>query len=76
MRKDEYDHPESNLFQLNGRPRSDTTSQTAATVVWAATDRLRLILAGAYTRRTSSVGLGAGLVYRRTVVSLGSSWVF
>ncbi|MFY9824650.1 MAG: hypothetical protein WAM82_24950 [Thermoanaerobaculia bacterium] len=79
VRKDLYDHPESNLFQLNGRPRSDTTSQTAATVVWSATDRLRLILAGAYTRRTSNVGLGAGLPglgYRRTVVSLGSSWVF
>lgn len=78
VRKDEYDNPESNLFQLNGRPRSDTTSRAAATVVWSATDRLRWILAGAYTRRTSNVG-GAGLPglgYRRTAVSLGMSWVF
>ena len=79
VRKDEYDNPESNLFELNGRPRGDTTSRLGATVVWSATDRLRWILAGAYTRRTSNVDPGAGLPglgYRRTVVSLGSSWVF
>src|SRR3954471_18622303 len=28
VRKDEYDNPESNLFQTNGRPRSDTTTRT------------------------------------------------
>jgi hypothetical protein len=79
VRKDEYDHPESNLFQLNGRPRSDTTTRTAVTVVWSITDRLRWVLSGAYTRRTSNVDLGAdlpGLGYRRTVASTGLSWVF
>jgi len=79
VRKDDYDHPESNLFQVSGPPRNDTTSRTAATVVWSATDRLRWVAGAAYSRRTSNVDPGGGLPgldYRRTVGFLGLNWVF
>jgi hypothetical protein len=79
VREDEYDRRESNLFNPVGERRSDSTSRAAATVTWAATDRLRWTLQGAYARRSSNVGLGAGLPdldYRRTVVSVGVGWVF
>ena len=79
VREDEYDRPESNLFNPVGERRSDTTSRAAAAITWVATDRLRWTLQGAYARRSSNVGLGAGLPdldYRRTAVSAGVSWVF
>jgi hypothetical protein len=77
VRKDRYDHPESNLFDPTGPPRRDTTVQSAATLVWAASSRLRWTLRGAYTRRNSNVDLGDGLPdlgYRRKVISAGLSW--
>jgi hypothetical protein len=79
VRKDRYDRPESNLFDPTGPPRRDTTVQSAATLVWAASARLRWMLRGAYTRRNSNVDLGDGLPdlgYRRTVISAGLSWEF
>ena len=77
VRKDRYDRPESNLFDSNGPARHDTTVQSAATLIWAASARLRWMLRGAYTRRNSNVDLGDGLPdlgYRRTVISAGLSW--
>jgi hypothetical protein len=79
VRKDDYDDPRSNLFQAGGPPRNDTTSRTAATLVWSATDRLRWVAGAAYSRRTSNIDPAGGLPglgYRRTVGSLGLSWVF
>ena len=51
--------------------------QAAATVVWAATHRLRWTARTSYTRRRSNVELGDGLPdlgYRRLVVTAGLSW--
>jgi len=77
VRKDRYDRPESNLFDPTGPPRRDTTLQSAATLVWAASVRLRWTLRGIYTTRNSNVDLGDGLPdlgYRRKVISVGLSW--
>ncbi|HEV7784215.1 MAG TPA: hypothetical protein VGQ28_02695, partial [Thermoanaerobaculia bacterium] len=77
VREDHYDRRESNLFDPTGPPRRDMTVQSAAALVWAASDRLRWTLRGAYTRRHSNVDLGDGLPdlgYRRTVISAGLSW--
>ncbi|MEA2599419.1 MAG: Surface lipoprotein assembly modifier [Acidobacteriota bacterium] len=76
-REDHYDRRESNLFNPAGSRRHDTTLQTAAAIVWAATDRLRWTVRGAYTRRRSNVDLGDGLPdlgYRRLGISAGLSW--
>jgi hypothetical protein len=79
VRKDDFDHPESNLFQLGGPVRNDTTRRAALTLVWAATDRLRLTVRGTYVKRSSNVDLGDGLPdldYQRRIASVGLSWVF
>jgi hypothetical protein len=76
-REDRYDRPESNLFDPAGPRRRDSTLQAAATVVWAATHRLRWTARTSYTRRRSNVELGDGLPdlgYRRLVVTAGLSW--
>jgi hypothetical protein len=76
-REDRYDRPESNLFNPTGPRRRDTTLQTAATFVWAATPRLRWTARTSYTRRRSNVELGDGLPdlgYQRLVVAAGLSW--
>ncbi len=79
VRRDDFDHPESNLFQLGGPVRNDTTRRAALTLVWAATDRLRLTARGTYVKRSSNVDLGDGLPdldYQRRIASVGVSWVF
>jgi len=77
VREDHYDRRESNLFHPAGPARRDTNLQTAATLLWAASDRLRWTLRGAFTRRNSNVDLGGRLPdlgYRRLVVTAGVSW--
>ena len=67
--------PQFNLFR---KPRKDTTTRAALTLVWAATDRLRWTASGTWVDRDSSVDLGAArpdLEYRRTIASVGLSWV-
>jgi hypothetical protein len=79
VRKDDFDHPESNLFIVGGAARSDTTKRAAVTLVWRATDRLRLIARGTFVNRSSRVDLGPDLPdldYRRTIAAVGASWVF
>ncbi len=79
VRKDDFDHPESNLFDLIGPVRNDTTRRAALTLIWAATDRLRLTARGTYVKRSSNVDLGDGLPdlnYQRRIASVGVSWVF
>jgi len=79
VRKDDFDHPESNLFILGGPVRNDTTRRTALTLIWAATERLRLVARGTYVKRSSNVDLGDGLPdlgYQRKIASVGVSWVF
>jgi tetratricopeptide (TPR) repeat protein len=79
VRKDDFDHPESNLFFLGGPVRNDTTRRTALTLVWAATERLRLMARGTYVKRSSNVDLGDSLPdldYQRKIASVGVSWVF
>jgi hypothetical protein len=79
VRRDDFDHSESNLLILGGPTRSDTTHRAAVTLVWMATDRLRLIARGTFVNRSSSVDLGPDLPdldYRRTIASVGASWVF
>jgi hypothetical protein len=79
VRKDDFAHPESNLFREGGPARDDTTRWGALTVVWAATDRLRLTARGTYVKRASNVDLGAGLPdldYQRRIASIGMSWAF
>jgi tetratricopeptide (TPR) repeat protein len=80
VREDDFDHPESNLFRLVGGPvRNDRTRRGALTLIWAATDRLRLIARGTYVKRSSNVDLGDGLPdldYQRKIASVGVSWVF
>lgn len=77
VRKDDFDHPESNLFLIGGPVRNDTTRRGALTLVWAATERLRLIARGTYVKRSSNVDLGDGLPdldYQRKIASVGVSW--
>jgi hypothetical protein len=79
VRKDDFDHPESNLFRVGGPVRKDTTRRGALTLAWAATDRIRLTARGTYVKRSSNVDLGAGLPdldYQRRIASVGVSWVF
>jgi hypothetical protein len=79
VRKDDFDHPESNLFDLVGPVRNDTTRRAALTLLWEATDRLRLTARGTYVDRNSNVDLGQGLPdldYQRSIASVGVSWVF
>jgi hypothetical protein len=79
VRKDDFDHPESNLFVGGGPVRNDTTRRGELTLIWAATDRLRLTARGTYVKRASNVDLGAGLPdldYQRRIASIGLSWVF
>ncbi len=79
VRQDDFDHPESNLFREGGPIRNDRTRQGTLTLVWAATDRLRLTARGTYVTRSSNVDLGAGLPdldYQRRIASVGLSWVF
>jgi len=79
VRRDDFDHPESNLFVEGGPVRNDTTRRGALTLVWAATDRLRLTARGTYMKRSSNVDLGQGLPdldYQRRIASVGMSWVF
>jgi hypothetical protein len=79
VRRDDFDHPESNLFVEGGPVRNDTTRRGALTLVWAATDRIRLTARGTYVKRSSNVDLGQGLPdldYQRRIASVGLSWVF
>ena len=79
LEKQDYDHPESNLFQAAGEPRQDTTRRVTAALAWAAADRLQITLRGTYAHRDSNVTLGAaipGLDYERTTASLGAAWFF
>jgi hypothetical protein len=79
VRRDDFDHPESNLFREGGPVRNDTTRRGALTLVWAATDRIRLTARGTYVKRSSNVDLGSGLPdldYQRRIASVGLSWVF
>jgi hypothetical protein len=79
LRQDDFDHSESNLFRLGGPVRNDRTRRTALTLIWAATDRLRLTARGTYVKRSSNVDLGVGLPdldYQRKIASVGVSWVF
>ena len=80
VRQDDFDHPESNLFRLAGGPvRNDRTRRTALTLIWAATDRLRLIARGTYVKRSSNVDLGDGLPdldYQRKIAYVGVTCVF
>lgn len=78
VREEEYDHPESNLFSPSREPRKDTTTRTALTLVWAATERLRWTARGTWVDRDSNVDLGEAfpdLKYRRMIASVGLSWV-
>ena len=79
VREDKFDHKESNLFSLFGPPREDTTVRATAALVWESSLRLRWTARGTYVDRRSNVDLGPGLPdldYKRTIVSLGMSWVF
>lgn len=89
--RDDYDHPESDLFffqydpfdprfePLRQKPnlRVDTTLRAAASLSWSAMSNLQLTSRFAWTDRDSNlVGRFASLDYRRTVLSLGASWLF
>jgi hypothetical protein len=77
VRRDRYRDAASNLFQLFGPARRDTTRGGSLSLRWAPSPRWRWTLRGAYGERTSNVDLGAGLPdlgYRRLVLGLGGSW--
>jgi tetratricopeptide (TPR) repeat protein len=79
LEEQDFDHPESNLFQAAGEPRQDTTLRLTAALVWAAADRLQITARGTYIDRDSNLTLGPGipgLDYERTVASLGAAWFF
>lgn len=79
VRRDDFDHPESNLFVFDGAPREDDTLRAAATLSRRAGPRLLWTARLAWTDRESSVDLGPALPdldYRRTTASLGARWAF
>lgn len=80
LRKDDFDHDESNLFNSSGPPREDTTRRATVALAWESSVRLRWTARGAYVDRDSNVVLGptalAALDYTRTIASLGVSWFF
>jgi tetratricopeptide (TPR) repeat protein len=79
LQKQDFDHPESNLFQPTGEPRQDTTLRVTAALAWAATARVQIIARSSYVDRDSNLSLGPGLPnldYKRTVASLGAAWSF
>ncbi len=79
LRKDEYEHPESNVGDPFGPPRDDTTWRAGAAALWKSTDHLFWTARGTYVRRDSNVELLPGsplLDYERTILSLGLRWIF
>lgn len=79
LRKDDYDHEESNLFNPAGPPREDTTVTATAALVWQSSFRLRWTARATRVDRDSNVDLGSGLPdldYQRSTASLGASWSF
>jgi tetratricopeptide (TPR) repeat protein len=83
LRKDGFDHQESNLFNPSGPPRKDTTARTTVALVWESSVQLRWTLRGTYVDRNSNVSLMSALPpalpaldYTRTLASLGVSWFF
>ncbi|HEY2291519.1 MAG TPA: hypothetical protein VGM86_12535 [Thermoanaerobaculia bacterium] len=83
LRKDDFNHQESNLFNPSGPQRKDTTTRTTVALIWESSVQLRWTLRGAYVDRNSNVKLASSLSpalsaldYTRTLVSLGVSWFF
>jgi hypothetical protein len=77
--RDDFAGSASNLFDLGGPARRDTTRRAALTLAWAATERLLVTARGTYANRSSNVDLGLGLPdldYRQSTASLGVSWRF
>lgn len=77
LRKDRYEHPESNVTDVTGPPRDDSTWRVVAATVWRIDEHLSWTLRGSHARRDSNVLFGAGdpiLDYRRTVFSFGFDW--
>ncbi|HEY4562519.1 MAG TPA: hypothetical protein VIJ36_06045, partial [Thermoanaerobaculia bacterium] len=79
--REDFEHSESNLFASaeSAPKRKDTTWGGEATLTFAMTDRLRLLVRGVYQRRDSNVTFSGGLPaldYRRTLVETGLSWAF
>lgn len=83
LRQDRYEHSESNVADINGPPRDDSTWRVVAATVWRIDERLSWTLRGSHARRDSNVvlggfgGIGAGdplLDYERTVFSVGFDW--
>ena len=77
--RDDFASAESNLFDLGGPARRDTTRRAALTLAWAATPRLQVTARGTYANRGSNVDLGPGLPgldYQRSTASVALSWGF
>ncbi|HEX3129714.1 MAG TPA: tetratricopeptide repeat protein [Thermoanaerobaculia bacterium] len=75
--QERFDDQASNLLDPQGPARDDRTRGASAALTVAITDRLQARLRGAYTRRTSNVGIGnLDFGYRRTVVGTSLSWSF
>lgn len=79
LRRDDYDHPESNLFSLfpGPEPREDTTVRAAAEVAWAFHPRLQAVVTLSRETRDAELELPLGipgLDYDRSGSSLGFRW--
>lgn len=77
LRQDRYDNPESNIVDINGPPRDDSTWRIVAATVWRIDEHLSWTLRGSHARRDSNVVFGQGdplLDYERTVFSIGFDW--
>ena len=81
-RRDEFDHPQSNLFapaDPPARPRKDETMSASVALSWDILPRLRWTARATYAERDSSVQLGPSLPdlgYRRTMTTMGLGWTF
>jgi tetratricopeptide (TPR) repeat protein len=88
--RDDYDNPESDLFfapydpfnpfftplEKNPTLRADTTLRASASLSWTVRSGLQLTPRFAWIDRDSNLqGRFANLDYRRTIVSLGASWL-
>jgi len=77
LREDSYENPESNVADINGPLRDDSTWRIVAATVWRIDEHLSWTLRGSHARRDSNVVFGSGdplLDYQRTVFSFGFDW--